>query len=165
MIRQVKGTRANGEWCPHLLLVSRWLLFLLLFSHSVVSNSLWFHGRQRARLPVLHHLPELAQTHVHCADDVIQPSHPLSPPSPPAFNLSQHQNLFQWVGSLHQVASASASASVLLMNIQGWFPLGLRGLISLLSKGLSRVFTSTTVWKHQFFSTQPSLWSNCHICT
>ena len=50
------------------------------------------------------------------------------------------------------------SASVLPMNIQGWFPLGLTGLISLLSKGLSRIFSSTTVWKHQFFGTQPSLW-------
>ena len=60
---------------------------------------------------------------------------------------------------------ASVSASVLLMNIQVWFPLGLTGLISLLSKGLSRVFTSTTVWKHQFFGAQPSLWSNSHIHT
>ena len=51
------------------------------------------------------------------------------------------------------------------MNIQGWFPFGLTGLISLLSKGLSRVFSGTTVRKHQFFSTQPSLWSNSHICT
>ena len=49
------------------------------------------------------------------------------------------------------------------VNIQGWFPLGLTGLISLLSKGLSRVFSSTTIQKHQFFSTQPSLWSNAHI--
>ena len=56
-------------------------------------------------------------------------------------------------------ASASASASVLPMNIQGWFPLGLTGLISLMSKGLSRVFSRTTTQKHQFFSTQPSLWS------
>ena len=56
-------------------------------------------------LPVLHHPPEFAQTNVHLAgDDVIQPSHPLSSPSPPAFSLSQHQRLFQWVGSLHQVA-------------------------------------------------------------
>ena len=53
---------------------------------------------------VLHHLPELAQTHVHWVGDTIQPSHPLSSPSPPAFNLSQHQGLFQWVSSLHQVA-------------------------------------------------------------
>ena len=59
----------------------------------------------------------------------------------------------------------SASASVLPMNIQGWFPLGWTGLISLLSKGLSRVFSSTTIRKHQFFGTQPSFWSNSHICT
>ena len=54
--------------------------------------------------PVLHHLPELAQTHVHRVGDAIQPSHPLSFPSPPAFNLSQHQSLFQWVSSSHQAA-------------------------------------------------------------
>ena len=60
---------------------------------------------------------------------------------------------------------ASASASVLPMNIQGCFPLGLTGLISLLSKGLSRVFSNTTVQKHQFFGTQPSLWSSFHIHT
>ena len=59
-------------------------------------------------------------------------------------------------------ASASASASVLSVNIQSWFPLGLTDLISLLSKGLSRVFSSTTIWKHQFFGAQPSLWSNSH---
>ena len=64
-----------------------------------------------------------------------------------------------------QSTRASASASVLLMNIQGWFPLGLTGLISLQSKGLSRVFSSTIAWNHQFFSTQPSLWSNSHIRT
>ena len=64
-----------------------------------------------------------------------------------------------------QITGASASTSVLPMNVQGWFPLGLIYLISLLSKGLSRVYSSTTVWKHQFFSTQPSLWSNSHICT
>ena len=55
-------------------------------------------------LPVYHQLLELAQTHVHWVSDAIQPSHPLSSPSPPAFNLSQHQGLFQWVSSLHQVA-------------------------------------------------------------
>ena len=63
-----------------------------------------------------------------------------------------------------QSIGASASASVLPMNIHGWFPLGLTGFISLLSKGLSGVFSTTTVWKHQFFGTQPSLWSNSHIC-
>ena len=54
--------------------------------------------------PILHQIPELAQTHVHWVGDAIQPSHPLLSPSPPAFNLSQHQGLFQWVSSLHQVA-------------------------------------------------------------
>ena len=61
--------------------------------------------------------------------------------------------------------STGASVTVFPMNIQGWFPLGLIGLISLLSKGLSRVFSSTTVWKHQFFSIHPSLWSSSHSCT
>ena len=64
-----------------------------------------------------------------------------------------------------QSVGASASASVRLMNIQGGFPLGLTGLISLLSKGLSRAFSSTTVRKYQFFSAQPSLRCNSHICT
>ena len=64
-----------------------------------------------------------------------------------------------------QRIGGSGSASVLPMNIQGWFPLGLTGLISLLSRGLSSVFSSTTVIKHQFFSTQSSLWSNSHIST
>ena len=61
-----------------------------------------------------------------------------------------------------QSIGASASASVLPKNIQGWFPLGLTGLISLLSKGLLRAFSSTTIWKHQSFSAQPSLWSKSH---
>ena len=76
---------------------------LWLFSRSVVSDSLRPHRLQHARLPVLHHLPEFAQTHVHWVNDAIQPSHPLSSPSPPAHDLSQHQSLFQWVGSSHQV--------------------------------------------------------------
>ena len=87
-------------------------------------------------------------------------------PSPPALNLSQLQGLFQWISSLHQVAklqSIGASASVLPMNIQGWFPFRSTGLISLLSRELSRDFSSTTVWKHQIFADQPSLWSNSHI--
>ena len=83
-------------------------------------------------------------------------------------SIFQHQGFFQWIGSLHHVAlsiEASASASVLPMNSSGWFPLGLTGLIFLLSKGFSRVLFSTTVQKDQFFGTQPSLWSNSHICT
>ena len=64
-----------------------------------------------------------------------------------------------------QSIGVSASASILPMNIQGWFPLGLTDLISLQSKGLSRVFFNTAVWKYQFFRTQPSLWFNSHIHT
>ena len=64
-----------------------------------------------------------------------------------------------------QSIGASALASVLPMNIQDWFPLGLTGLIYFLSKLLSKIFSSTTIWKHQFFSAQPALWSNSYICT
>ena len=118
--------------------------------------------------PVHHQTLELAQTHVHWVSDAIQPSHPLSFPSSPAFSLSQHQGLFpvSWLFiSGGQSIGASASASIPPMNIQDWFPLGWIGLISLQSKGLSRVFPNTTVQNHQFFSTQPSLWSISHIHT
>ena len=84
-------------------------------------------------LPALHYLPEFAQIHVHVFDNVIQLAHPLSSPSP-ALSLSQHQGLFQWVSSSHQGGQgpgASVSASVISMSIQGWFPLGLTGVISL----------------------------------
>ena len=74
------------------------------FSHSVMPDPLWPHGLQHARFPVHHQLPELTQTHVHWVGDAIQPSHPLSSPSPPTFNLFQHQDLFKWVSSSHQVA-------------------------------------------------------------
>ena len=86
--------------------------------------------------PVLHCLLEFAQTHVHWVGDAIQPSCSLSSPSPPAFNLSQHQGLFlmSWLfASGGQSIGASLSASVLAMNIQGWFLLELTGLISLQS--------------------------------
>ena len=88
--------------------------------------------------PVHHQLPEPIQTHGHWVGDAIQPSHPLSSPSPPAFNLSQHQGLFkcQLFASGGQSIGVSASASVLLMNIQDWFPLGWTGWISLQSNGL-----------------------------
>ena len=92
----------------------------------------------------------------------------LLPPSPPALSFSQHQSLFQLSqlsASSGRSLGASASASVLPMNIQSWFPLGLTGLISLLSKGPSGVLSSTTIWKHQFFGAQPSLYFNSHICT
>ena len=74
------------------------------FSHSVVSDSLWPLDGSTPCLPVHHQLPEFTQTHVHWVGDVIQASHPLLSPSPPAFNLSWHQGLFKWVSSLHQVA-------------------------------------------------------------
>ena len=116
-------------------------------------------------LPVHHYLLELAQTHIHWLSDAIWPSHSLLPPSPPVLNLSQHQGLFQWVSCLHQmikILGVSATASVLPRSIQGWFPLRLTSSISLLSKGLSGVFSSTIVWRHQFFSSLPSLRSNSH---
>ena len=114
--------------------------------------------------PVLHYLPEFAQTHGQWVSDATQPSPPLSSPSPLALNVSQHQGLFKWVSSLHQMGQCiGASASVLPINIQDWFPLRLTGLISLLSKGLTRVFSNTTVQKHQFFGAQLSSQSNSHI--
>ena len=118
-------------------------------------------------LPVHHQLPEFTQTHVHRVSDAIQPSHPLSSPSPPAPNPSQHQGLFQWVNSAWggQSIGVSASASVLPMNTRDWSPLGWTGWISLQSKGLSRVFSTTTVQKHQFFGAQLSSQSNSHIHT
>ena len=101
---------------------------------------------------VHHQLPELTQTHVHWVSDSIQPSHPLSSPSC-AFNLSQRQGLCP-MSQLFASGGLSigALASVLPMNIQGRFPLGF-----FQSKRLSRVVSSTTVWKHQFFSAQLSL--------
>ena len=94
------------------------------FSHSVVSDSLWPHGLQHARLPGSSLTPKLAQTHVHWVDDAIQASHPLSSPSPPAFNLSQHLGLSQWVSSSHQVAfsiSPSNEHSGLISFRIDWF--------------------------------------------
>ena len=84
---------------------------------------------------------------------------------PQSFPASGSFPVSQLLRSGGQSIGALASASVLPMNIQGWFPFRLTGLISLLSKGLSRVLFSTTLRKHQFFGTQPSLWSNSHIHT
>ena len=101
--------------------------------------------------PVHHQLPEFTQTLSHWVSDVIQPSHPVSFPAAPAFNLSQHQCLpmNQFFASGGQNIGVSTSASVLPMNIQDWFPLGWTGWISLQSKGLSGVFSNTTVQKHR----------------
>ena len=113
-------------------------------------------------LPVPHHVLETAQVHAHCISDAIQLSHPLSPSSPSALNISGSFPMSHLFTSDGQSIGTSASASVLPMCIQGWFPLRLIGLISLLSKRLSRVFYSITVWKHKFFSALPSLLSSFH---
>ena len=139
----------------------------LLLSRSVVSNFCDLRDCSTTSFPVHHHLPEFAQTRVHC-----QWCHPTisssvgsfssclqSFPASGSFPVSQ---LFTPGG---QSIGASASASVLPMNIQDWFPLGWTSLISMLSKGLSRVFSSTTVQRHQFFSALPSLLSSFHMCT
>ena len=119
-------------------------------------------------LPVYHQLPEFTQTHVYRVGDAIHPSHPLPSPSPPApkslpasgsFPMSQ---LFPWGG---QSIGVSALASVLSMNTEDWSPLEWPGWISLQSKGLSKVFSNTTLQKHQFFGAQLSSQSNSHIHT
>ena len=116
---------------------------------------------------VIHHqLLELAQTHVHQVSDAIQSSHPVIPFSHlQSFPASGSFLRNQFFTSRSQSIGVSASASVLPMNIQGLFPLGKTGLISLQFKGLSRVFSNTTVQNHQFFGTQLSLWSKSHIHT
>ena len=136
------------------------------FSHSVVSDSLRHHGLQHASLPCPSPTPGA------CSN-----SCPLSWWYHPTISssvipFSSLPSIFSSIGvfsnelALHnrwQSIETSASTSVLPMNIQVWFPLRLTGLISLLSKGLSRVFSRTTIWKHLFFCVQPSLWSNSHI--
>ena len=124
-------------------------------------------NRSTPGLPVHHQLPEFTQTHVHRVGDVIQLSHPLSSPSPPAPNTSQHQGLFQWVNSSHEVAKVLEFQlqHQSFMNTQDWSPLAWTGWISVQSKGLSRVFSNTTVQKHHFFRTQLSSQSNSHIHT
>ena len=144
----------DGTWVSHI--VGR----LVQFSHSVVSDSLRPHGLQHARLPCPSPTPRA------CSNSC--PSspwwHPTIPSSVVPFS-SHHQSFLasgsfpvsQFFVSGGQTMGASASASVLPMNIQDCFPLGLTGLIFLQFKGLSRVFSSTTVQKHQFFSAQLSL--------
>ena len=109
-------------------------------------------SRSMPGLPAHHHLPDFTQTHVHRVGDAIQPSHPLSSPSPPAPNPSQHQSfpmsqLSAWGG---QSIGVSALASFLPKKSQGWSPSEWTSCISLKSKGLSRVFSNTAVQKHQF---------------
>ena len=114
--------------------------------------------------PLPHHIAEFAWVPVHWISDAVQPSHLLCLPL--VFSSSRVFSSELAVGASGcQSVGASASASGLPVSIQGWFPLGLTGLIPMLSKWLSRVFTRTTIRKHQFFGSQPSSWSNSHICT
>ena len=103
---------------------------------------------------VLHHLLEIARSHVHWVSDYIQPSHLLSAPSFPSEG-SLPKNWFFESGD-QSIRASSLAASVPPMNIQGWFPLALTCLVSFLSKGLTRVFPTIIVWKHQLFIAQPS---------
>ena len=140
----------------------------MLFSHSVVSDYLQLHGLHHARLPC----PSLSSRACSNLYPLSQWCHPTISSS--AVPFSSRLQSFPASGSFpmsHLFSSgdkrigASVSASVLPMIIQGWFPLGLTGFISLQSKGLSRVFSNTIVQKHQFFGTQISLRSNSHIHT
>ena len=124
------------------------------------------HGQHLSRLPCPSSSPEACSnwgpSSWWCHPTILSSVVPFSSclQSLPASGSFRRSQFFTSGG---QNIGASASASVFPANSQDWFPLGLTGLISLQSKGLSRVFSSTTVWKHQFFNVQPSLWSNSHI--
>ena len=135
----------------------------LFFSRSVMSDSLWPHGLQHARLQCPSPSPRTCSDsyllsqwcHLSISSSVVPFSFCLQP-----FPASGSSLISRFIAPGGQSTGASASASVLPMNTQDWFSLGLSGLISLLSKGFSRIFSNTTIQKHQFFGAQPSLWSN-----
>ena len=143
-------------------------LLLLLFICPVMSDSLRPRGLQHARPPCPSPSPGVCPSssslHWWCHPTISSSVIPFSSclQSFPALRTFPMSHPFTSDG---QNTGASVSASVLPVYIQGWSPLRLTGLISLLSKGFSRVFFSTTVWEHQFFIVQPSLWSNSHIHT
>ena len=116
-------------------------------------------------LPVYQQLPRTTQTHVHWVSDAIQPSHPVVLFSSQSFPASGSFQLSQFYSSSGQSIRVSALASFLPKNIQDWPPLEWTGCTSLHSKELSRLFSNTTVQKHQFFGTQLSSQSNSHIHT
>ena len=138
------------------------------FSCSVMSDSLWPHGLQHNRPPCPSPTPGACSNscplrqwcHPTISSSVVPFSSCLQ-----SFPASRSFPKSWFFSSGDQSIEVSASASVLPANIQDWFPLGWTGWISLQSKGLSRVFSNTTVWKHQFFSAHLSLWSNSHIHT
>ena len=138
------------------------------FSRSVVSDSLQHHGLQHARPPCPSPTPGVYANscplshwyHPTISSFVIPFSSDLQ-----SFPVSGSFQMSHFFASGGQSIGVSASTSVLPMNIQDWFPLGWTGWISLQSKGLSRVFSNTTLQKHQFFSAQLFLWCNSHIHT
>ena len=151
------------HWAPY----RSWHDCCSLFSHLVVPNSLWTHAQKHARLPCPSLSPGVClnscPSNWWCLPTVTS-SVPFSFclhsfPASGSFPMSW------FFASGGPSIGASASALVLPMNIQGWFPLRLTGLISLLFKGLSRVLSSTTIQKHQFYGAQPSLWSSFHVHT
>ena len=130
--------------------------------------TLWPHGLQHTRLPCPSLSPGVCSNSCPLSQWcylTISFSAALFSSCPQSFPASGSFPMIWLFTSGGQNIGASASTSVLLMNIQDWFPLGLTGLITLQSKGLSRVFSSTRVWKYQFFGTQSSLWSSSHIHT
>ena len=138
------------------------------FSHSVMFNSLWPHGLQHTRPPCPSPTPRACSNscplsqwcHPKISFFVIPFSSCLQ-----SFPVSGSFQMSWFFISGGQSIGVSASASVLQMNIQNWFPLGFIGWISLQSKGLSRVSSNTAVLKHQFFNAQPSSWCNSHSHT
>ena len=136
------------------------------FSHSVMFNSLRPHGLQHTRPPCPSPTPgvysNLCQMSRWCHLTISSSVVPFSS-CPQSFPASVSFQMSQFFASDGQ--SIGISASVFPINIPGWFPLGSTGLVSLVSKGLSRVLSSTIIQKHQFFGAQPSLWSNTHINT
>ena len=139
-----------------------------LLSHSVMSDSLPPHELQHTRLPWPSQSPGACSNscplsqwcHLTILSSVVPFSSCLQ-----SFPASGSFQMSQFFASGGQSIRVSASSSVLPMNIEAWFPLGWIGWISLKSRGLSRVFSNTTVQKHQFFGAQPSLWSNSYIYT
>ena len=140
-------------------------VYLFLFSCSVVSDSLRPHGLQHSRLPCSSQFPRVCSNWCPsshwCHPTILSPVVPFSRLQPsPAWGSFPVSWLFASGG---QSIGVSVAASVLPRNMQGWFPLGLTNLFSLQSKGLSRVFSSIAVQRHQFLGPQRSLWSNSHI--
>ena len=178
LVLYFNGFFPQESWIYPSVVIPVWvLLFVLKFAKdtlyiyccSVAKScpTLQLHGLQVPGFCILHYLLELLKLsplswwcHPTISSSIIPFSSCIqSFPSSESFSMTQ---LFVSCG---QSIGASASAWVLPMNIKCWYPLELTGLISLLSKELSRVFSSTTVRKHQFFGTHPSLWSNSHIST